>query len=44
MRVHGKPSLVDLMLVDLLKDAGYDDEENHDLATSMIESTELDFQ
>jgi hypothetical protein len=39
LRVHGKPGLVGLMLVDLLKDAGYDDEEIHDVATAMIDST-----
>jgi hypothetical protein len=27
LRVHGKPDLVGFMLYDLLKDAGYDDEE-----------------
>ncbi len=42
LRVHGKPSLVGVMLVDLLKDAGYDDEEIHDVATAMIDNTEGD--
>jgi hypothetical protein len=41
LRVHAKPSLVGLMLVDLLKDAGYDDDEIHDVATAMMESTEI---
>ena len=42
LRVHGKPTLVGFMLYDLLKDAGYDDEEIHDVATAMIDSTEVD--
>ena len=39
LRVHGKTSLIGLMLVDLLKDAGYDDEEIHEVATVMIDCT-----
>jgi|GEM_PF-4127864 len=39
LRVHGKTSLIGLMLVDLLQDAGYDDEEIHEVAAAMIDCT-----
>jgi len=42
LRVHVKPSLVGFMLYDLLKEAGYDDEEIHDVASAMSESTNED--
>jgi hypothetical protein len=42
LRVHGKPSLVGFMLYDLLKEAGYDDEEIQDVATAMTESAEVE--
>jgi hypothetical protein len=40
LRVHAKPSLVGFMLYDLLKEAGYDDEEIQDVASAMTESVE----
>lgn len=42
LRIHGKPGLVGFMLYDLLNEAGYDDEEIRDVATSMIDSSEED--